>query len=189
MGGFPALAIEQFDKAGGSNATIANIPNQSIQQAGAPDAQLGPTGLGADDAHVVWVLSTDVNNSNQRGCEVFQQQLPFQANDSVGSGQMMFSSSQISCAGVAVDDMAAYVAVIAPAGNHNGDDEFNGLGILRLGFDNTIESIATHVTGTNYAGPRRVYTTDESNAVLAVDPHAIGSIQKAAFAGHDDIPH
>jgi hypothetical protein len=144
----------------------------------------GPTGLAADDAHVIWTLAPDVDQG-AIGCAVFALDL------NSGSNTQILMTDAFSCAGAAVDSSAAYVAITRPANNSDtgNGDTITGLGLARIGFDGTFASISTGTPDEPYAGPRRVYVLPGSpEQIVAVDPHAVGLIAASAFDGRTDIP-
>jgi hypothetical protein len=169
--------IVSFSKGSGSADADFQVVN-TVPNTG----QSGPTGLGADDAHVVWVLSPDIGDGNAIGCSVFALDLA-----SGSSGQILMTDA-FSCDGAAVDGSAAYVAITRPVGTNGNGNTLSGLGIARIGFDQSFASISTGTPDTTYGGPRRVYVLPGSpEQIVAVDPHAVGVIPASAFDGRVDI--
>ncbi len=162
----------------GADLAVVNAIDKATQAVTAVDTipaslagNVGPVGLAADDARVVWTAAVDPTRG--AGCFVFVHPLG-------GATTMLFSSTSFTCNDAALDDTDVYFAIVSAAGDNN---PMQGIGIGRVALaDGTFASVRVGVAGQG-AGPRRVQLAGDS--LYAVDPLAIAKIPKAAITGQD----
>ncbi|HEX4454631.1 MAG TPA: hypothetical protein VH143_27410 [Kofleriaceae bacterium] len=144
-----------------------------------------PVGLVADDAHLAWAFAQDAQQTPlQPGCSIW---VTGSGSGSDGTIEKIFSSSNISCMGLAIDPDALYFAIVDER-ELNGTPYLHGLGVGRVDFAmHDFSSIAFDI-GPAASGPRRVMTAQSDPADLFVlDPLAIARIAKTSFGGRQDI--
>ncbi len=180
----PGFGLEAITATG--SAELATMSQQDLSMTGGI-----PVGLVADDAHVAWAFAQDAQQSPlASGCQIWATS---DAPIAAGSGEIppIFSSSNLSCMGLALDPDAVYFAIVdeeSEPGCSGCTPELHGVGIGRVDFAmHMFSSIAFDIAAPS-SGPRRIYTSpSDQDDVFVLDPLVVAKISKMAFSGRMDI--
>jgi len=178
----PGFGLEAFT--GSGSTELATMSQQELSNGTIP------VGLVADDAHVAWAFAQDGQQYPlASGCQIWA------TSDSpiaAGSGALapIFSSSNLSCMGLALDPQAVYFAIVDEKSEQgcSGCMSLHGVGIGRVDFAmHMFSSIAFDIAAPG-SGPRRIYTApSDQDDVFVLDPLVVAKISKMAFSGRMDI--
>ncbi|HEY1551658.1 MAG TPA: hypothetical protein VGG28_27715 [Kofleriaceae bacterium] len=145
-----------------------------------------PVGLVADDTHVAWAFAQDAQATPLKpGCAIW-------ATTAGGSNLApLFTSTNLSCMGLAIDPDAVYFAIVEDRqeANCSGCSPYlHGVGIGRVDFQMHVFSSIAFDVAAIASGPRRVFTSPgDPNDLFVADPLAIAKVAKTAFGGRQDI--
>jgi hypothetical protein len=135
-----------------------------------------PMGIAADDAHVVWSISTNWRTGDlQHTCQVY-------SYDEVAmTTTKLLDTSSFSCMDINLDDTSAYFAIgdIEYEPGQSGTGDLTGKGLGRVAFDgSSVATLDMHITGVS-RGPRRVFV--DTNHVYFLDPLVFSKVQKTVL--------
>lgn len=145
-----------------------------------------PTGLVADDTHVVWSTSLDFTKftSDLRDPPPAACSIKVTTVAAPRQERELLSTTKFSCLDVALDGNFVYFTIV-----QLDEPDFNSVlrneGIGRIALDTgDFESIATGIPGPE-AGPRQVFI--DGDGIIAVAPFVIARYAKSALDGRHDI--
>lgn len=145
-----------------------------------------PTGLVADDTHVVWSTSLDFTKftSDLRDPPPAACSIKVTTVAAPRQERELLSTTKFSCLDVALDGNFVYFTIIQlDPGDFN--SVLRNVGIGRIALDTgNFESIATGISGPE-AGPRQVFI--DGDGIIAVAPFVIARYAKSALDGRHDI--